>query len=347
MIEIKTYTNSQLSQWLDGDGKSELNETIITPTRARAIAHNPYAKPDDPAVATIVDHGETVAFTALFPDLIGGEPCYWFSTLWCHPAHQGKGYPLIAIGTLMEHYTPARCLDSWGADETIGIFKYFGHQTYFFPQYKHTLATLNHPTLKQIASYSLKRGWQPLRKRRQLDKLSVAPDCTIQYVNHIDSETAGFIRRHSEHDLLPRQAQMLDWIMQYPFQHTAPLLDRTESTNPFPDCVSAYWISGVKVIQNNKLIGFYIIRQADSELSIKYLYYPQDLAAATFGTIAGHIIQLQAKSFTTRNKELSDYINRLGIFSKTTTANISYSLPPSFPLPQNAIPQGGDGDAFV
>ncbi|MBR1835616.1 MAG: hypothetical protein IJ785_08985 [Bacteroidales bacterium] len=347
MVEIRTFTVGQIGQWLEGDDGSGLSESVITRTRARAIVHNPYAKPDDPVVATVIAEGETVAFTALFPDRVGGELYYWFSTLWCHPDHRGKGYALIAVGTLMEHYTPARCLDSWAADETIEIFKYFGHQTHYFPQYKHTLATFKHPTLKQIASYSLHRGWKPLSRRKRLKAQPETKDYTIQYVDNIDPETAQLIHTHSGKDLLPRSAEMLDWIMQHPFLHTAPLADRTASTNPFPDNVGRYWISGVKIIRDNKPVAFYIIRQADSELSIKYLYYCPEHKEAAFGSIIGHILQLQAHSFTTRSKDLSDYVVRLGIFSKATTIPISYSLPTSFPLPPHAAAQGGDGDAFV
>lgn len=347
MVEIRTYTVGQLGQWLEGNETLGLSEAVITRTRARAIAHNPYAKPDDVVVATVVEEGETVAFTALFPDLVGGEIYYWFSTLWCHPDHRGKGYALIAVGTLLEHYTPARCLDSWAADETIEIFKYFGYQTQYFPQYKHTLTTLKHPSPRRLAAYCLHRGWQPLAKRKQLKEQHVSCRYTIEYVNHINPQTAQFIRAHSAKDLLPRSAEMLDWIMQHPFLHTAPLAARAASSNPFPDSVGRYWISGVKIMLNNTLAAFYIIRQADNELSIKYLYYHPAHAEAAFDSIARHIVELQAQSFTTRSKELSDYVGRLGIFSRATTDNISYSFPPSFSLLSHATAQGGDGDAFV
>lgn len=347
-VEIRTVTAGQLSHWTQGtDADPILDQGVITRTRAWAIAHNPYVKPDDPVLAAVLEDGTAVAFTALFPDRIGDRPYVWFSTLWCHPDCLGRGYSLLAVGTLMEHYGTQSCLDSWGAPETVEIFHYFGHRTTYFAQYKFALRTLHKASPKVIASYCLKGAWLPTLRRNTLQTALNNEDYTLEYTNHIDDETYSFISRHSSHDLIPRTQAMLNWILACPFKKQTPLMGLTVCPNPFPDNERTYWISGVKVIKNGQTIAFYMLRQSNHELSVKYLYYDPQYTKETFDSILQHIINLRARRFTTRCKELADHVSAARIFNALSTESISYSLPPDFAIAPDAVAQGGDSDAFV
>lgn len=347
-IEIKTYTAQQITDWIDNKSTTpSLSEALITKTRAAAIVNNPYMSPDDLVVAAIFHGNQPVTFTAIFPDLINQQPYVWFSTLWCHPDHRGKGYPLIAIGTLVEHYSPQKCLDSYGAPETIEIFKYFGHQNTFFPEYKHTLITPVPLSIKKTIKCCIKKSWAAQIKRKKLKQHIGGTDYVIEYTNKIDNPTYNFIQQHANKDLFPRTREMLNWILSNPFKHTAPLIQKTENINPFPDNEENYWLSGITIKSNNQIVGFYIIRCTSQELSVKYLYYSPQHTNLVFNTILHHILKLHSTSFTTRSLSLSDYINSYSIFNHRQTIQISYSLPSTFPVNPAAQPQGGDGDAFV
>lgn len=93
MPELKLYTVKQLRAWLMHNHATEgLSEQIIAPSRAWAIIHNPYVKDEDPVLAAIFVDGEMAAYTAAFPELIEEKRYWWFTSLWCNPKHQGKGF---------------------------------------------------------------------------------------------------------------------------------------------------------------------------------------------------------------------------------------------------------------
>ena len=351
--DIKLFTATELSQWLS-TGQSELlaRHKVISPARALAFVNNPYILPDDPVACALLltpEGGDTsvVAFTAAFPDMVGNERMWWFSTLWCHPSHRGKGYPLALVGSLAEVYGPEHCLDTLGAAETVEIFRFLGHQVSYLHEHRFG-SKVQRQGLRGNLLFFREQLKSTLRKHSgtALNTIRHTP-YTLQYTNHLDDTTYQFIQQHAAADLFPRTRQMYDWIMQYPLKRRAPLPDRTASQGLFGDSDPLYWISGVKVLFQGETVGFYIIRNAESDLSIKYLYYDEAHRQQVFTSIAEHIIQLGNSCFSTRHPELADFIQHSRLYSRHRIADISLSCPPSFTLPPNAISQGGDGDCFV
>ena len=348
-IEIKTFTASELSQWLDsGQPVAVLDAGIISRTRARALVHNPYVKPEDPLLAAVLTGGkEAIAFTAAFPELIGGVRYWWFSTLWCHPDHRGKGFPLVLMRTLGEEYGTEHCLDTMGAPETVAIFNNFGHRLTYLQEFRFGTRVYPQGTLGRVVTFregakNLLRNMNP-----RLKGIIRQSRYELLYQDLIDQDTYGFIAKHAAGDIIPRTREMLNWILQYPFKHCTPLRGRTSDANPFGDCDTRYWIKGVKVNVGGQMVGHYIIRNAEQDLSIKYLYYDRDYKEEVFNSILQHILRLGNPCFTTRDPLLSDYLLRNKVFSKQRTDQISFSYPQQFQLPTDPVSQGGDGDCFV
>ena len=161
MPELKLYTVAQLREWLEHNHAAEgLSEQIIAPSRAWAIIHNPYVKEDDPVLAAIFVDCEIAAFTAAFPEILGEHRYWWFTSLWCDPKHQGKGFGLIVIGSLAEVYGEEFILDRWGAQETAEIFSCLGTQTIYTPRYIFGSKIKRHTTKGKLVHFvrSLQKG---------------------------------------------------------------------------------------------------------------------------------------------------------------------------------------------
>ena len=346
MPELKLYTVAQLKEWLMHNQAAEgLSEQIIAPSRAWAIAHNPYVKGDDPVVAAIFEDGEVAAFTAAFPEMIGDHRYWWFTSLWCNPKHQGKGYGLIVIGSLAEVYGSEYCLDRWGAEETVEIFKHLGAQVTYTPRYIFG-NKINRQTTKGKLVHFIRSA------QKCLHKLIEAPakreEYTLRYVSYIDDETYAFIEKHCNQDLFQRTKPMLNWIVQYSFTQSSPLIERTATTTAFaPAKAKCNQIYAVQVWDNEQLIGFYILKHTEEDLHVLYLYYDAEAADKVFASIRDHVKRLKVGQVVADDEALANYIRRNIYFPKMRKMQVHFAYPTSMNVQSNIVLQYGDGDGFT
>lgn len=345
MPELKLYTVVQLRDWLEHNHPVDgLSEQIIAPSRAWAIIHNPYVKDDDPVVAAIFEDGEMAAFTSAFPEMIGNQRYWWFTSLWCDPKHQGKGFGLIVIGSLAEVYGEEYILDRWGAKETVEIFSCLGAQTVYTPRYIFG-SKINRQTAKGQLVYvvrSLQKGLHKL-----IEKPTKHEDYTLRYLSYIDDETYAFIQSHRNQDLFLRTQSMLNWILQYSFTQACPLMEYTMPTTPFaPAKAQSNHIYAVQVWDDSQLVGFYMMKHTESDLHLLYLYYDTEAKNKVFASIRDHVKRMRMEQIMTDNKDLAGYIRKNIYFPKHQTLQIHFAHPKSFILPEAPTLQYGDGDNF-
>lgn len=349
MYELKLFTVKDLRCWLYFNQQIEgLEESIISRQRANAIIHNPYVLDDDPVVSGVYEVGENVAYTAAFPDVVSEKRIWWFTTLWCNPAFRGKGYGLLAVGALAEKYGEDCVFDLWGAPETIAIFNYLGLASTMIPEYHLRNKKYSLDTIKGCIAFSLHKTIMRFNSRdnRWKKELSSIP-YVLEYIDFVDAETYAFILNHSENNLFRRTSEMLNWILQYPFIQQCLIKERVKGKESFRDVSYKYRLSGIKVLYENRLIGFFILRESDSGMDIKYLYYENQFEKIVFYSILEHILNSKPKEFATRDRMLFSFIKACNLFPITEVHQISVSHPKSFIITDSAIIQGGDGDNFV
>lgn len=346
MPELKLYTAAQLREWLMHNKAAEgLSEQIIAPSRAWAIIHNPYVKDNDPVLAAIFEEGEMAAFTAAFPDMIGNNRYWWFTSLWCNPKHQGKGYGLIVIGSLAEIYGEEYILDRWGAEETVEIFSRLGTKTIYTSRY-----ILGSKINRQTAKGKLVHFVRTLQKslHRIIESPAKHENYTLRYLSYIDDETYTFIQSHQHNNLFLRTQAMLNWILQYSFTQACPLIESTLSTTPFaPAKAKNNYIYAVQVLDQEQVVGFYIMKHSEQDLHLLYLYYDMDKKDVVFASIRDHIKHMRIEQFVTDNKELAAYISKNIYFPKHQMIQIHIAYPKSFVLSGGIMMQYGDGDGFT
>lgn len=348
-FDLKLYSVQDLRNWLlHNQNVGGLDESIISRKRAYAIIHNPYVKDLDYVVSAIFENGAVSAYTAAFPDLLEGARIWWFTTLWCDPKSRGKGYGVLAIGSLFEGYGIDSVFDLWSAPETVGIFDYLGLDNRSIPEY--------HLREKRIDRHSVKGriacAWNHIsensvQKKRKLQNAIASRKYDLEYVGFVDDETYSFIKNHSGDNLFRRSHEMMNWILQYPFIQACPLAETVKGKQSFRDVSSKYVLTGVRVLLDKKLIGFYILKDSDKGMDIKYLYYDSDYERLVFDSIAKHVLHFRPQSFMTRCKSLYEYLNSYSIFPRAEELPISFSYPRSFIHDHAAIVQAGDGDNFV
>ena len=350
MPELKIYTVRDLLDWLDkGNSVEGLNEQVIAPQRAWAIAHNPYVKDEDAVVAAIYEGSELAAFTACFPDMVEEKRVWWFSTLSCRPESAGKGYGLIVIGALSDAHEGEDIFDANGADETVEIFKYLGLKDTITPIYSFSL-----PNRRRGIRYvltNLKALYTQCVSKRNVIRIAKKnrsnAHYTLRYINHINDSLYQFISTHRGNDLFLRKKEMFNWIIEYPFMAQGALNDRAIDNREFGSLEKEYRIWNVEVIVDDKIVGFYMLRIRGKELTVRYLYYEKNAQEEVFASIVDHIICIQPTKFITSIGVFAAYIKQCNIYPKMFKTGRSFSYPKwCYYTDQNML-QAGDGDMFV
>lgn len=346
MPELKLYTVAQIREWLEHNHPAEgLSEQVIAPSRAWAIVHNPYVKDEDPVAAAIFENGEVAAFTAAFPELIGDKRYWWFTSLWCDPKHQGKGYGLIVIGSLAEVYGEEYILDRWGAKETVEIFSCLGTETVYTPRYIFG-SKINCQTSKGKLVYFVRSLQKCLHKL--IEKPAKREEYTLRYVSNIDDNTYAFMKEHRNQDFFLLPQPMLNWILQYSFTQACPLIERTAATTAFaPAKAMSNQIYTVQVWDKERLIGFYIMKHTVNDLHVLYLYYDAEYAKKVFASIRDHVKRLKVSQLVTDNEELANYVRMNVYFPKKRVEQIHFAYPASLNVQPKVTLQYGDGDGFT
>lgn len=346
MPELKLYTVAKLKEWLMHNHAAEgLSEQIIALSRAWAIVHNPYVKEGDLVVAAIFEDGEAAAFTAAFPELIDNQRYWWFTSLWCNPKHQGKGYGLIVIGSLVEVYGEEYILDRWGAQETAEIFKHFGAQVTYKPRYIFG-SKINRQTAKGKLVHFIRSAQRCLH--RLIESPIKQEEYSLRYVSNIDDDTYAFIEQHRKQDLFLRTQPMLNWIVQYSFTQACPLIERTASTTAFaPAKAISNQMYAVQVWNQEKLVGFYIMKHTEEDMHVLYLYYDAEAANKVFTSIRDHVIRLKVEQLVTDSEALANYIRNNIYFPKKRVEQIHFAYSESLNVQPQVTLQYGDGDGFT
>ncbi len=341
--ELKIYTIADVRSWLlRNRPPMGLSEQLIAPARAYAILNNPYVKDDDAVLSAIFEDDTLVAYTACFPDMFNGKRVWWASTLWCSPQSQGKGYGMVAVGSLMETHESELTFDRWGAVETIEIFNCFEYYTTYSQRYIFGDKAIYRNTFKSKVVYFIQACTKLIRHRR-----CPVFDYTLKYSTFIDGETYAFISAHHAEDLFLREQKMLNWIMQNPFMQCCCLKDRVQDDTAFSANVEEYRYALVKVFVNGALVGVYQLRRKDGLLSVLYLYYEEKEKNSVFASIVEHIQKQKVIGFQTEHRPLADYVAEHIYFPRQSVEQISFSVPNEMALPPHFTMQMGDGDSFA
>lgn len=349
-VQYHTYTAADVKAWLYEGAKNGLSEQVISKVRANAILHNPYLKDEMVIVVSATDGNRVVGFTAMFPEHLV-RPDLWLTvptTLYAHPDYAGEFIGYYVSKVLHDTADGRLVIGTDLAKETILIDKLLGLRVDYITQYVINQTSIkSFPWLPKVANRLYRKSKAKKMKQKTLQFIKKY-EYALEYISFIDDETYTFIKMHSEHDLFLRSQNTLNWILQYGFRTEAPLANRFCSANYFNSGMATYRLYGVKVMCNNQLVGFYMLRNSSDGLSVKYLYYLPEYQARVYASITEHLMEFENYLFTTNHKSLAEYISQsCGMYSNVTTRKFAYSHPTDLVYTENLQLQGGDGDMFI
>lgn len=354
-VQLRTYTVADLKDWLIHNRPKEgLSSRVIAPARAYAIAHNPYVKVEMPAVCAVFVNDKIAAFTAAFPEILqrpNGRLAWWFTTLWCDPIYEGRGYGLVVVGTLAEEYGIENCFDSEGAPETVEILRLLGLKTKYYKKYVFSEKTIQKTSLRGKLAWGLNQGKKLLRlpRSRKSWKKLCENDFSICCQRYVDDASYAFIVEHSHSDFILRRQETFNWILQYPFYQTTFLREKAVPENQFSSLADTYQSYWGKIFSQGELVGVALLVFGPRSLSVKYLYYKESFALSVFAALLMHGIKYKAERIETNVVNLADFIGSFKLFTKSLVQTYSFSVPEMFPLIEEGKKtlQLGEGDMFV
>ena len=353
MESLKFFTIGDLRHWIDtGEPAEGLSEAVITKTRAFSFVHNPYVTDDMPVVSALYVEGELAAFTAAFPERLQKPACYthWFNSLYVAPKYEGRGYGLFVLGSLMECYENDPVFDLDAVDTSVEILSYLGLTSNSFTNHLFRNKSINKKSIKGKMAFianGIKTYFDSHESISHLKQKIARASYQLRYSNFVDKEAYDFIVAHSKDNVFLRSQETLNWMLRYPFVNEAPVLSRTPKDNLFSSDKQFQRYYVVKVYEKEWLIGFYILCNSSTQLTLEYLYFEDDFENQVQLSVLENIIKINNDRFSTTNGNLAKMIqdNHLYSIYKPCNTSFCYSLK-NDEFKKQSI-QGGDGDMFL
>lgn len=344
-VEVKHFTVAQVRNWLEHNIAPEgLTNEVIRPAFAWALIHHPDVKDNDPIVAAIYDKGILAASTCAFPEIMvrpefwddKGFPkrVWWFPMLWVKPVYRGKGYGLVAIGSLAEEYGLDCAWTAWAVPEAIETFEFLGCNTYYFPRYFMSEKNIHTNSFRGKLAYlkqEIIKFWHNIRK----PKLPYY-EYNLRYLNNIDDFTYDFICHNSKNNFFLSSKDVLNWEIQFPWTISMPLTERIPKDGEyFQDAPALVQYSFVQVWRNDELVGVYRLRIGEKSVTCDFIYYKDMDAESVFASIVEHIQRRHATCFDTENGNLAGFVQKYIYFPRCKTEQLSLSMSPKISVPEH------------
>ena len=313
----------------------------ITKQRAIAWVNNPRAAPDDVVLLVAYDNGEVMAYLGVLPDriFVAGEThkFAWFSTWWVQPSG-GGGVGIILMKHALRLY-----------DNHIGVSSYIEtvRPIYDALQRFTCMATIEGISFEIGSSCT-----ENLRIQTALECIQANQHVQVEYIAELDSETEQFIEINRGDELTRRGAPELNWLIRSPWILPAPVDDKNAQKYHFSSTSERFQFFSIKVFsENQRMVGFLIIRLRDKNLTVPYAYWSDGQIDSVVQVIAMHFCSLKVSSLRLYNSELIKAFQKSGLPLEQKAARRRDPLITnkfSNLCEGSVILQDGDGDsAFV
>lgn len=351
-IKIKLYTVKDLKDWICQGTDNGLSDQIIGRIRAYAIINNPSANDSDTCLAVAYIDQQVVGYTAMFAELFSKpeleDKYFWGTTLFVDSQQRGKGIGKKLMKAIKDSIDNKYLgLDS--SDASVEIDKKLNSSIYYYNRYQLIFKRDDLVLSIKKIKYYIKRILLQAGNKEILRKTH-SEEYNLEYVNYVDDSIYDFITSNSSQDLFLRKKETLNWILQYPFIISTPLVNRLDTKYAFFSAAKSFSLSAIKVLKNNVLVGFYIYKINDGNMSILYLYCTSEEKNTVYNSILEHLFTLDLSSICTFDLDLIEYCNLLGIKSLNKNINtyeVAFTVPVGFDFNHELKIQGGDGDMLI
>lgn len=351
MIELETFTKTQLKVLVESERFSQFSFLPITQHRALSHCNNPKANNDDVLLILAIENQELAGYLGILPDEIicqnGKEKLVWLSTIYVDSRFRGKKIAQQLLAKAFECYDGRIALTEFTAEaerlyNKTGQFLYIcpklGKRYYFLsnleellPQKFQTFQSFE--SVLKILDSSFNFIVKTLSNKQK--KLN------FRYEIHheIDEESTEYIRMFS----CNRNAQDLHWILHYPWILQGEEVLKKYQFSSFAKKKKTIW---VKIYdEQEKLNCCAMLSSRNGHLKIPYLF-GKDLK--NFIQFLSYFIRTErVKMLTCYHPQLNEELKDFGInalYSKDFERRYLFHKKIIAALPKGFIPQFQDGD---
>ena len=320
MIEIKHLNKKQLLHFVNSSEFNESKDIPISVHRAISQINNPRAKDDDVLLLLAYHQNEMCGYLGIVPEIIyppnkEAIRIGWLSCLWVSQNHRGKkisirlieqSFALWSNNIVLSDYVPGIKIiyDRTGSFDDPpytrkGVRLYVGSDLYHllppkgkvFHYLKWGLAILD----------NLINGFQSIRLKLIKEDIS---DLRLEYVDRIDKELNSFIKEKQGKELMRRQINELNWMLNYPWVLSVKEKDELNKRYYFSSTAKSFGYFSIKVFQEDKQITFLILSKREDNLKLIYLYH-EDCIPSIVRVLKHLLIKWNIKTFTSCHTQLA------------------------------------------
>ncbi|TPN86151.1 GNAT family N-acetyltransferase [Aquimarina algicola] len=294
MIEIKQVLKKEIPDVLQNP--EYWNGSFLPVSKHRLYAHykNPTCDDDDVVLLLGYLNDELVGYMGVFIDKIkldGHEQKIgWLSTWWVHPKTKGTGIGRKILNTMygvqggkigISQFTPSakRVYDKSGYFVTLkeskgikGVLR--SNLSFVIPIVLPKLSKFRGLLVKADHFFdvfvNVKISLQRFGVRKRVNS------CQLEYLNILDPEAIDLIEKYGKSHISPKGAAFFEWLKAYHWVQDAPLLSNTQKDKyAFSMVDRSFSVYLIKVIKQNKPIGFIVLQKRHRTMKVLFAYYDQ------------------------------------------------------------------------
>lgn len=359
-MKVISYTVGELPTVLEQKYFQGNGQVPISPLRAQAQHHNPRAEVSDKVLWCILSEDEVlVAYRLILPGtLYRGDTqmkMAWYSCLWVHPDHRGKGY-----GKQLTHLA----LEDWdnkivfvnAAPASLSLYSNIkgcrvmynnkGLRFYFTSELA-TLLPIKKPVFANF-TFLLKPIDAVLNTFVGLSKKKGEVQVEYTLVDKLTDEDDAFIQGIDQRNFSRIRKTELDWLVDYPWVIESSADNPFTSRYHFSTQYPVYKNYFIKIEEAGETSAIVLLKNKEHHFTVHYLWAVDAALSNVALAILDIIRDKRPKTLSIYHAGLIAEMKKLNmghLFKKDTTQLfMAYEGIPNWEDGQEDIFQYGDGD---
>ncbi len=293
-MDIRIITVGNLKSFVEGADFLQLSDIPITPLRAISQFQNPNSAADDPALVVAYDEdGQLLAYFGCLPDSLRqseGEKVCWSSCWWVHPTKgQAAGMPVFYKALQLWN---AKMLFDALPERSEAVLKKMGYFSFHKIGGVHAFLRFKlHKIIPSRISFlapfknifyvadTLLNSPLQIKLKLQKRKNKLTSNIDVERIFEIDNEAESFLLPLSKNEILGRNSQTFNWIIQQPWLSNNKSFTKSYFFSSYANHFENILL---KINKEKKMIGFLWITLRDGTAKLPFSYISpgqEDIAA--------------------------------------------------------------------
>lgn len=356
-LHLEILTLQDLPTFVASDRFQQLPDIPISPQRARSYAHHPHAKKSLQVLYLAWEKEQLVGYRLILPDTAylpdGPRSVGWYSCVWVHPSHRGKGIARQLVAQTMSDWkgeilyqNPAPA--SHGLYQSTGRFAPYTlsgqrwyHRFHFAELWSRKKGN-SHPLTPFLMAcdYVANTLLYPLLQFR----LPKTYDTTaIAEVDQWSASALALMKESCKKQLFHRDAETWQWISDYPWVEEGPENEVTKRYY-FSATARQYQQQRIEIRREGTTVGAFFTRLWNGHLDVLYWWGDSAAAKLAVAYLGYQVSTAKVLSITVFHPLLKNEMQQRHTgFAFSKSVERHYYYPKDWSIGDRQI-QPGDGD---